>query len=592
MKNKGFTLIELLAVIVILAIIALIAMPLVLNTIEKAREGAAEASAYAYAEEVERYIILSELDPTLPKLQTGVEYQLSSKKYEVAALADPTTTYINDLVSIKGDKPTEGYLKLNSEYRIEKMEMTIKSYPVTCENDECKITGSKVEEEEKEEEKDKEEISESSILYKAKALVYDENGTCKTDGTTYNYIGGCYIKGANSSNYVWYNGFMWRIMGINSDGTVRMITDENVTALAYGPANSALTYTTNKGYVHDWLNEYFYNNLNSTKSIIKNGSYFCSESTNGETLTEGRKICAIGSEITTKIGTISVDEYLLAGGPSSYLVGQEFWTMTPYNNSNAWFAAYYNNAGNLSVATEFGVRPIINVSSNANVTSGEGTTQSFYVLEEDKTISVNGKLNKKATSGEYVKLEGHTYRVVSKNSNGTKLILDEFYEEPAGTIYVMRFGTNNTLDLDSWIGKKMNNDVLEWLGLSNSDKIMTTTYYQGDGFVNGATYYDTLKQSNGVQAKVGLIQIGDVLAAQSSTMLTKNYTMPSSCDNVKYYWTMSKYTRTNLGWLIVHYGEATFNEVMYEYALRPVITVRNDLDITSGTGTWKNPYQV
>ena len=144
MKNKGFTLIELLAVIIILAIIALISMPLVLNTIEKAREGAAEASAYAYAEEVERYIILSQIDPTLPKLQPGMEYQLSSKKYEVADLADPTTTFINDLVSIKGDKPTEGYLKLDSENKIETIEMVMKSYPVECTEDECKITGDRI----------------------------------------------------------------------------------------------------------------------------------------------------------------------------------------------------------------------------------------------------------------------------------------------------------------------------------------------------------------------------------------------------------------------------------------------------------------
>ena len=91
MTNKGFTFIELLAVIVVLAVIALIAVPLVLNTIEKAKEGAAVASAYAYAEEVERYIILSQMDPTKPQLQVGVEYQLSSTPYEIAALADSTT---------------------------------------------------------------------------------------------------------------------------------------------------------------------------------------------------------------------------------------------------------------------------------------------------------------------------------------------------------------------------------------------------------------------------------------------------------------------------------------------------------------------
>ena len=46
MKNKGFTLIELLAIIVILAIIAVITVPIILNIIEKAKEGTAYDSAY------------------------------------------------------------------------------------------------------------------------------------------------------------------------------------------------------------------------------------------------------------------------------------------------------------------------------------------------------------------------------------------------------------------------------------------------------------------------------------------------------------------------------------------------------------------
>ncbi len=57
MKKKGFTLIELLAVIVILAVVALISMPLVLNTIDKAKKGAAEESASSYVSAIETAIV-------------------------------------------------------------------------------------------------------------------------------------------------------------------------------------------------------------------------------------------------------------------------------------------------------------------------------------------------------------------------------------------------------------------------------------------------------------------------------------------------------------------------------------------------------
>lgn len=84
MRNKkGFTLIELLAVIVILAIIALVAVPMVLSTIESAKKGATESSAYAYVEAVENAI---------------ATYMLENNASE------PTS--IDDLrVEVKGDAP-------------------------------------------------------------------------------------------------------------------------------------------------------------------------------------------------------------------------------------------------------------------------------------------------------------------------------------------------------------------------------------------------------------------------------------------------------------------------------------------------------
>ena len=61
-KSKGFTLIELLAVIIVLAVIALIAVPIILNVIEKAKQGAAVSSALGIVDAVEKQITLNKVN--------------------------------------------------------------------------------------------------------------------------------------------------------------------------------------------------------------------------------------------------------------------------------------------------------------------------------------------------------------------------------------------------------------------------------------------------------------------------------------------------------------------------------------------------
>lgn len=78
MKSKnGFTLIELLAVIVILAIIALIATPIVLNIIERAREGAARSSAYGVIDAARLAYTESMMDGTASTSGNVADLQLS-----------------------------------------------------------------------------------------------------------------------------------------------------------------------------------------------------------------------------------------------------------------------------------------------------------------------------------------------------------------------------------------------------------------------------------------------------------------------------------------------------------------------------------
>ena len=104
-NTKGFTLIELLAVIVILAVIALIATPIILNLIEKARQGAAESSAYAYIEAAEKAAVVKMMSSPNTKVYGACT---ASKDAETKA-AKLTCTNGGELtLDVKGDIATGG----------------------------------------------------------------------------------------------------------------------------------------------------------------------------------------------------------------------------------------------------------------------------------------------------------------------------------------------------------------------------------------------------------------------------------------------------------------------------------------------------
>ncbi len=110
-NTKGFTLIELLAVIVILAVIALIATPIILNLIEKARQGAAESSAYAYIEAAEKAVVVHMMGNTTDKVGTSCTVAKTKLTCKKAGDAEDLPAFDLD---VKGDVPESGTLTLDS----------------------------------------------------------------------------------------------------------------------------------------------------------------------------------------------------------------------------------------------------------------------------------------------------------------------------------------------------------------------------------------------------------------------------------------------------------------------------------------------
>ena len=579
--KKGFTLIELLAVIIILAIIAIIATPIITDVIESSKESANLRSIEGYAKAVKQKYYNDSLGGSKPVIDSTFLSNVETSGGEVKC---DSVLYNNGTILYKCSvqNSEKKYCYANEQH-----------YACDDEDYLAIFTGSG----------GVETLEGTPIIEKAKELVYD-NDSCKTDGTTYNYMGGCYIKGKPTNNSIWYSGFLWRIMGINADGTVRLITDENVTAIPWGASNTAQNW--DGSYAKDWLNNYFYSKLKGN-NIIKEQTW-CSETTTDSS--SARTTCT--NNLSTQpayVGLITLDEYNLAGGSSSYLnIGQWQWTMTPStSSSDAWVVSSNGNADSRSVSDTSGLRAVINVNSDVTITGGNGTLEATwssqsgpYILNEDKSVEITGKLNEQATSGEYVLLAGKKYRVVDKDSNGnTKLILDGYYEED-GNIYEMKYNetSTNVFSTTTGIGQKLNGDVLNWLtNNSESEKaklVSDYTWYQNN-FASGQSYTVSLNEESptrSIQATVGLIRVGEMLSGQSSSILTKGYTTTSSYGNSATYWTMTPYTSSSLAWHVGNYGYANFSSVSYTFGLRAVIVVNSDVTITGGNGTWSIPYQI
>ena len=393
-KKKGFTLIELLAVIVVLSIIALITTPIIFNVIENAKIKSIEKSCYGV------------IDAVRTKYAEGL---LNLNKI--------TTGDVNEL-TVAGEKPIAGTWTIyNSKDSVEKgikiegvKFASMKDYVCTNVNSDGTINSNVTCTKEN-------DVSSEPILKEKLLGTNDSNVVTSGDGlyskttstgTTY------YFKGAVENNYVKFADKVWRIVRINEDGTIRLITQDNV--ISSQKFNSAYNtydkmYYTNseiKTAVENW-----YKTNISDKGFdekVVNGNYFCEQAkvvyntnyTAGSATVATKDNYTPSFDCTTdgngkgvvsgKVGLITIDEVLFAGGvigssSNFYLKnGSAYCMMSPagfytYNDyARAWGVVSAGRIGDFHVASNYGVRPVINLSADTLVT-GSGTSSDPYVVK-------------------------------------------------------------------------------------------------------------------------------------------------------------------------------------------------------------------
>ena len=215
------------------------------------------------------------------------------------------------------------------------------------------------------------------------------------DGTTY------YFRGKVDNNYVSFANLTWRIIRINGDGSVRLILDGVSDTLANYHDNNELE-SLDKTTLSTSLNNYYDSNLKDYEDSIAN-TKFCSETSKSEntynayTRIVTNKIPTfncLGKRYTSKIGIITADEVIFAGGlynkenKDYYLYNEDlenlWWTSSlSKSDGDAIYPFIVDTSGklvdNVNGSLYRTIRPVISLKREVMVV-GSGTIQDPYVV--------------------------------------------------------------------------------------------------------------------------------------------------------------------------------------------------------------------
>ena len=241
-------------------------------------------------------------------------------------------------------------------------------------------------------------------------------------------------RGGVINNFVKLGDDLWKITQVDEDGNLRLISDDVISISSLYNSSSISTITdaiNNMKYENSTiktnLDTWYQDNLKDYDSIIVN-SKFCENFDYEEVKDESDNItsysfvpylnatntykptltCNTENIISNKIGLMSTEEFMLAGGAYSqetmyfYLynsaITNGWYTLSPvsYDNTNKIAKIFtIDKNGSLSVTdgltNELAIRPIITINGNIEMI-GDGTKDNPYEIKEEKAFNTGDSI--------------------------------------------------------------------------------------------------------------------------------------------------------------------------------------------------------
>lgn len=397
-------------------------------------------------------------------------------------------------------------------------------------------------------------LKKQSYVDLTKGLIFDE------EKNEYRYLGDV------DDNYLEYSGIVYRIIGIDKDNNIKVISDKSVTMMYSG-----LEKGYDKSYVNKWLNYdkdvpgsgVYENNINESVNFLAS-TYYCED-----IIDDIKNITCDKNSTNYKISLLSLYDYYKAGGKSSFLNNGETFYLGTLNKDNHNY--YITSDGEVSIneisTRTYAVRPVITISSSSVLLSGNGTKDDPY-----KILDIKPSTLEEATINTYVSFSNQVFKVIDNSTDATKVALNGVIKENDIDVVKSFGGKNNKYsNSKNTVGYYLNNTYLKTL---DSKNIVKSNWYIGALSLDNLDYNN--EKNTKVNLSVGMLSLGDMFVGDINNVFTLSRGIESD----------------QIINVINEDGNFYGDFITSKYNVRPSLYLNNELKITGGNGTFDAPYEL
>ena len=228
---------------------------------------------------------------------------------------------------------------------------------------------------------------------------------------------GSYYKGNSDDNYLKFNNILFRIVKINSDDTITIVSENPLANIDYGAKNGKFDGSN----MDEWLNDYFYNSLNNKSKKLIVATKWCNDSINSSNIT---KTSCDKFTSSKKVSILSLEDYnnSLNEKNESYLQIRARTWYNNFDNNNKIWSVKSNTSEAYKDDILLNIRPAVTLSKDTRIVGGDGSVTSPYLVGTETYATRNMKVNK-LDVGTSIEYSGYNFIVAGKEDDGTTKVI-------------------------------------------------------------------------------------------------------------------------------------------------------------------------